>query len=236
MKVLTTLLAISISIVSIGQTVLLKQTVPEDFAEIDNNFGPNRGFFYYPYFGVGWHIGGISHLDEDHIDIIHGKSFELKSGTREHFKLNNLLALGLDFDLSLSSHRVKVGDPVGISPELIKEKYVFYKVGASGYLQINFKPRRGNQLGSYLDLGGFANYNFGRRHVTHWEYTNGDITKAIGKKLDNIERLEYGPLVRVGKNTWAIYTKYRVSNIFSSDFYTELPRLTFGLEFFPGNV
>ena len=47
-----------------AQTVLIKQTVPENFEDIDEGHGPNRAHFSYPYFALGMHTDGYSHEND----------------------------------------------------------------------------------------------------------------------------------------------------------------------------
>lgn len=223
-----------------AQTVLIKQTVPEDFSTIDNNSGPNRRTFSYPYMGLGWHIDQISHQNDTLLAPSFFRSYEAKFGTREKLKLNGLLALGMDLEVSIASHRLNTKDTYlqSVLPgNIVKSRYLLYKTGGTGYIQINFKPKRGNQLGSYLDLGLYSNYLFGRRMIEILSNSNSkERTKVTQKKLQDFKKVEFGGLLRYGQNTWAVFAKYRYSNTFSNNTFINLPRLTVGFEYFFGNV
>lgn len=230
---------VSISITA--QTVLIKQTVPENFEDIDNGYGPNRNHFSFPFFAVGQHSEGYSHENDTTISPVFGRSIELRFGTRTRLKVNKLLGLGLDYELGYSSHFINLKDEYALanfSPDVKKAKYQLYTIGAAAYFQFNFEPKRGNQLGSYLDLGVFGGYNFGRKFSQVLKVGKEKSVYTL-KKLQSFEKLNYGAIIRFGKNTWAIFTKYRYSNSFknkSSNGNYELPRLTFGFELFIGNV
>ena len=223
-----------------SQTVLLKQTVPEDFAEVDDNFGPNRRFFNFPFVGIGWHISDLSHQQDTFISPAYFKSFDAKFGTREKLKINRFFALGTDFEISASSHVMNIRDKyiqTIVSTNTTKAKYMLYKLGGSAYYQINFKPNRGNQLGAYLDIGAYGNFIFGKKLVEKFKNKgNKESTKYVQKNLQSLKNNDYGILLRYGRNVFAIYAKYRYSNTFKKSPYINLPRLTIGFEYFPGNV
>jgi len=224
-----------------AQTVLIKQTVPENFEDIDNGYGPNRKHFSFPYFAIGLHSEGYSHENDTIISPQYGKSIELRFGTRTRMKMNKFLAFGLDYELGYSSHSINLKDEFALatfSPDVIKAKYQLYNIGLASYFQINFEPKRGNQLGSYLDIGVFGSYNFGRRFTQTIKMGKEKSVYTL-KRLQDFEKLNYGAMVRFGKNVWAVYGKYRYSNSFKNKSAIgnyELPRFTFGFEIFFGNI
>ncbi|MDG2226819.1 MAG: hypothetical protein P8L20_03710, partial [Flavobacteriales bacterium] len=139
-----------ISCISIaGQTVLIKQTVPENFEDIDEGHGPNRAHFSYPYFALGMHTDGYSHENDTTISPVFGKSMEMRFGTRTRLKLNRFLGFGLDYELGYSTHFINLKDAYALanfSPDVKKARYQIYAIGGASYFQFNFEPKRGNQL------------------------------------------------------------------------------------------
>jgi len=224
-----------------GQTVLIKQTIPENFEDIDNGYGPNRKHFSYPFFAIGQHVEGYSHENDTAISPIYGKSIEIRFGTRTRIKMNKLLAFGIDYELDYSSHFINLKDNFALanfSPDVIKAKYQTLSIGGASYFQLNFEPKRGNQLGTYLDFGIYGGYNFSRKYSQTIKMGKEKSVYTL-KRLQNFDKLNYGAIVRFGKNVWAVYAKYRYSNSFkdkATNGNYELPRLTFGFELFFGNV
>ncbi len=84
-----------------AQTVLIKQTVPENFEDIDEGHGPNRAHFSYPYFALGMHTDGYSHENDTIISPVYGRSMEMRFGTRTRLKLNRFLGFGIDYELGI---------------------------------------------------------------------------------------------------------------------------------------
>ncbi len=231
-----------------AQTIIIKQTVPEQLEDDDEDFGPNRKFFNHTYGGLAFGVDGVSMDGEVFSPIKHINSFSFYSGTRYYRNFSKIFAGVADYELSYDQSRLKLGDgdstqlPVS-RLDLAKAKYWFVKMGGALSLQINFKRKRGNQLGTYITIGGYGNWLMFKRFSAKYEndlssYTN--ITRVNLGKLKYMERFEYGPEVKFGKTNFAFFAKYRLSDYFKSkegvwDF-NELPRLNVGIQFFPGNI
>ena len=119
--------------------------------------------------------------------------------------------------------------------DLNKAKYIYHQVKSALAFQFNFKPKRGNQLGKYLDLGVYGSYNYSRRFMYRLDIVDvAKNAKVTMKKLAYMNPIEYGFSIRLGNGRSCIYSRYRLSDIFNenTNFVSlELPRLTMGLEF-----
>jgi hypothetical protein len=233
---------------TIGQTIILKQSVPENLEDGDDGFGPNRQRFNHPYGGFGFGIGNVSLNNEDLAPIKHFSSFSFYSGSRYYRNFNKFFASVIDYEFSYDQSKLRIMDqdssqlPV-INSDLVKAKYWFIKMGGSLSLQINFRPNRGNQLGNYITLGGYGNWLMIKRFSAKFENSTSsysESSKLVLAKLQFMENWEYGPMVKYGRSNLAFFGKYRMSNYFKFkesvwDF-NELPRLTVGIQFFPGNI
>lgn len=231
-----------------AQTIIIKQTVPDHLEDDDDDFGPNRKVFNHPYGGLGFGIGDVSFDNEVLSPIKHFNSFSFYSGSRYYRNFNKLFAGIFDYQFSYDQSRLKIdeGDSVQFpvtKTDLKKAKYWFVKMGVSLSFQVNLKAKRGNQLGTYITFGGYGNWLMFRRFSA--KYENGlssyaDVTKVNLSKLNYLERFEYGPEVKFGRTNYAIFARYRMSDYFKTKegvwAFNELPRLTIGLQFFPGNI
>ncbi len=232
----------------VGQTIILKQTVPEELGEEDGDFGPNKKKFNHPYLGFGFEVPGISHLDELSQEVKPLSSFSLYSGNRSYRKFNKWMAGVFDYEMSFSQSRLswKEGDtsqfPV-TKIDLENSKYWFARIGGGLFLQFNLKPQRGNQLGTYIAIGGYGNFIFMKGLTSKYESnvsSYADRSKLTLRKIKYIENWDYGLSVKFGKTNYAIFAKYRWSNLFKYEQnvwnFPELPRLIVGFHFFPGNI
>ncbi|MCT4580941.1 MAG: hypothetical protein N4A35_05945 [Flavobacteriales bacterium] len=226
------LLLLSVSLGCVGQTVLIKDQVPEDFSTIDNGFGPNRKKYYYSYFGLGKIIATPF---QDTSLSVKWNALKVASGSTYKYQLNKWFAGIFDFDFSLESYalnQINSTNTLNYKAAIEKARYVFYKVSTDLAMQFNLRPKRGNQLGNYITLGGYVDYNISRRFVTKSVYDNGYPInqKIVYKRLPFAPPFQYGVVAKYGKHYWDIFAKYRVSNAFDNG-QTEIPRLIIGLEF-----
>lgn len=215
-----------------GQTVLIKDKVPNDFSTIDEGVGPNRKHYSYSYFGVGKIIAAPI---TDSVLSVKWSALKVSSGYTGKYQANKYLGLLFDFDISFESYALNKLDSTNVinyNPTISKARYVFYKVSTDLALQFNLRPKRGNQLGTYITLGGYVDYSVARRLVTKAIFDNEyEVNqKNVYKKPSITTPFQYGAVAKYGKHFWAILAKYRVSNVFNNA-QTELPRLIVGVEF-----
>jgi len=218
-----------------SQHILLSEFTPNDFSDVDLGNGPNRKYFIYSFIGFGNKTKLLNVNNENFLPL--KSSIDLKTGTIYRLKVNKIL--GLIYDLTLISSWNKLNldkDPeIPIaSLGLKKAKYIYHQISNALAFQINFKPKRGNQLGKYLDLGVYGSYNFSRRFMYQLEIADiSKNAKITMKKLSYINPFEYGFTLRLGNVKSCIFSRYRLADIFNdnNNFTSlELPRLTIGLE------
>lgn len=233
---------------TVAQTIILKQTIPEELGDEDGDFGPNKRKFNHPYLGFGFEMPNITHLDELTQNVKPFSSFSLYSGNRMYRNFNKIFAGVFDYEMSFSQSRLswKEGDtsqfPV-TKNGLEKSKYWFARIGGGLHLQINLKPKRGNQLGTYIALGGYGNFIFMKGLTSKYESnvsSYADRSKLTLRKIKYIDNWDYGFSARFGRTNYAIFVKYRMSNLFKYQEnvwnFPKLPRLVVGFQFFPGNI
>lgn len=221
----------------IGQSILIKNDVPEDFSKIDEGFGPNRKNYNYSYFAIG---KIIDIPFQDSTLSAKWNALKIASGATYKRQFNKWVGGVLGLEFSLESYTLKKNDSTNTldyNDAIEKARYLFYKVGTDLGLQFNLRPKRGNQLGSYITLGGYIDYNFSRRFITKSQFENGYTLnqKKVYKKLPFATPFQYGLVAKYGKHYWDIFAKYRVSNAFNNG-QVEIPRLIVGFEFLLHNT
>ena len=215
-----------------SQTVLIKNKVPNDFSSLDGGIGPNRKNYSYSYLGIG-KIVAVPITDS--VLSVKWNALKVSSGYTGKYQANKYLGLLFDFDFSFESYaldKIDSSNTINYNPYINKARYVFYKISSDLALQLNLRPKRGNQLGTYITLGGYVDYNISRRFVTKAKFENGykGDQKNVYKKLSFTPPFQYGVVAKFGKHYWDIFAKYRTSNAFDNG-QTEIPRLIIGLEF-----
>ncbi len=225
MKLYLTLLLITFSFGAFAQEILLEQNVKAD--TIRPTHGPNLKHFKCYYLGLSFPI----YTNEEKNYTIPGLSSSFDFGMRYKRKFNNLLACGLDLGLNSTAYKIKQNDSKSV-PDTIsndKEKFQINTLTGSAFVRFNV-GRRGNYIGNYLDLGGYAGWNMIKRHKTT-NIVNDERVKVATTRLKYVEDISYGVLARVGINKLAVSARYRLSNIFKSSYdMPELPRLSLGFE------
>ena len=218
-----------------SQDVLISDTIVHDFSKIDKNFGPNRKYYSYEFLGFGT-TSKLNINNENYLPI--KSSLVVYGGSRNKFKINSFLAIIYDLYFESSWNKLNLKANPNIPAPILEIKNAKYIINNSDInlcLQFNSKPKRGNQLGKYLDLGMFACFIY---HST-FKYKTGSnqLSKNTIVKINNpkyINRWAYGYIIRLGNDHIAIYGKYRISDMFNtrtSFLSEELHRTSFGIEF-----
>lgn len=214
-----------------AQVILLHDDVKAD--SVEDNYGPNYKHYMQLFCAYGGLFGRPA---APGAAIKQPNSFFLDGGLRYKRKINNTYSLILDAayhlqDFSLKQDKVKTVPDNAIHD---KEKLAFNNMGLSFYNRFNF-GRRGNVIGSYIDVGVNGDFMFRATHVTR------DKNKAPGsqevetvikqKGLTFVQNYGYSLVVRFGHNAFSLLARYRLSGLFkTTTAYPELPRFMLGIE------
>jgi hypothetical protein len=219
-----------------AQQPILSMNVEEMEENIyENDFGPNRRRYNHPYvgFGVTYDIYESGFADNIVMGLPH-RSFMFSSGYTAKLKLSRVFSLGFDYSLNAKNISVtQIGQINQLSDAntFNREKFSFFNLGAAPWLRINFDKKRGDVLGKYIDLGGYANWHFAHRHRLkhksgHWTGRSNKI--QTNYKPDYVNNYEYGAVLKIGLGKVIFYNQFRLSqqlNIQGID----LPRFTSGM-------
>ena len=214
-----------------AQTVLLEQHVDEDTTH--ENYGPNLQHYLYTTVGYGF-LAGKS--EKSGIPVKYGSAGEVILGGKYKSRLNNVFSLGLGMNYSTSFFPLKQ-DSSKIYPDKVlhdKERFTFNNLGGDIFARINFDKRRGNVIGSYIDIVGYIDWVFLTKYSTKDKNLSGALSKA--KKVTNIglvttHNFNYGTSIKLGYKSVALVAKYRISDMFISRYaIPEFPRFMFGIE------
>ena len=218
-----------------SQEILLDMNVEDQYKETN---GPNMQNHNHVYIS----LGVIPDFDEEGITSINSwKSGEYIIGYRYKRKLSSFYSLGYDLNFRVNRFFFdapdlfsNLDDPL-LAGQVKKHHLLTNSFNLEIYQRFNIGPH-GNTLGNYIDMGVYGQLNHSVKEVklleNKEESASAGKERRIYRKLDYIERLGYGLSGRIGRNKWAIYGKYRLSDFFSTEYnLPELPRLTVGIEF-----
>lgn len=221
--IISILLLFSLNLIS--QDVLLEENV-KDKKEVKK--GPNKKYFTHMYYGMDFYLPP----NEVGSEIIYGRSWDMNFGWRAKLKVAKFYSLGYTFDYSYTHLRMKQNEDK-ITPDDIeynKQSLRTHQAKLGLYNRFNFDKRRGNRIGNFLDLGVYGGYIFSTRHKNEIKEDHSTYLE-VHRKLDYIERLNYGAFANLGFNSYVITFKYRLSDFFKEDTdYPEISPFTLGLQ------
>jgi len=197
--------------------------------------GPNSKNFWHGY--TSYNLAALPTEGEGG-DVVIGPSGLYVIGVRYKRKLTNWLAMGASLNVSSVNYRLKQDSLTKILPNNIihkKENIHLNSLNLEPYIRINF-GKRGNTLGTFIDVGGYGEWVYGSRHSTRDKHevansSGASITESDHKGLVWLEPFNYGASLRIGWKQFSLYGRYRFSNMIKSNsVYPELPRLFVGFE------
>ena len=221
------ILAVSAAGLVQAQRVVISEQV--DRKQNHTEFGMNRKNFRHFYTGIQFMAGSAV---SSNAAILYGRSARTELGMRYKRKYSEVFSGGYDLFVTRDAFYMKQHEDKTVPDNVLhkRERLNFLSGGGGLYQRINF-GHRGNHMGQYIDLGFYAAWFLQTRHITL--DTAGDMRiKVKSTGLPYTNSWAYGLTGRLGFGSVVIKAGYRLSELFHSDAaMTELPRLTFGLEF-----
>jgi hypothetical protein len=235
-QIILTLFVLAIASNASAQQPILSMNVEEMENNVyDSDFGPNRRRYNHPYvgFGVTYDIYEPGFADNVAMGLPN-RSFMFSSGYTSKLKLSRIFALGFDYSLNAKNISVtQIGQISQINDvnTFNREKFSFFNLGTAPWLRINFDRKRGDILGKYIDLGGYANWHFAHRHRLkhksgHWTGRSNKI--QTNYKPDYVNNYEYGVVFKIGLGNFIFYNQIRLSKQLNLNG-IDLPRFTSGM-------
>jgi hypothetical protein len=220
------LILLLLSLNASAQKILLEEDPAVDTTDTD--FGPNQRNFVHFYYGYGMFFG----KENKGAEIHNGNSYYLTAGLRYKHKITEFYSLGADLAYTNATYRLKQNS-AKIVPDTLqhkKERLSWMYFNASVYNRFNFK-KRGDILGSYIDIGAEAGYSFSFVHFYYDRADDGRAIKTRVRGLDYFQPFYYSAFARLGFDRLSLSCSYRLSNLFKSKSnYPDLPPLCISLQ------
>ncbi|MBI4647818.1 MAG: hypothetical protein HY738_14820 [Bacteroidia bacterium] len=221
----------------IGFQALSQKTLLEKYVSLDSvktNWGPNRSHFLDFNVGVNFFVSKPE-SDSVKIDYSNSRCFDMALYYKK--KISDYYSIGMRLHYGFINYYFKQNDGKQFPDTIIhkKEWLGSSPISISFYNRINFN-RRGDMLGTYLDLGIYGGSIISSYHITKDKptaETNNKARKIIveNRGLRYIEDYIYGINLKLGFNKYAFTCTYRLSNMFKNSYnYPELPRISVGIE------
>lgn len=219
-----------------AQRVLLEERV--DTSGVIPRQGPNRFFFAH---GLG-RIGLLTGPQEYGMQT-NWWSASITYGARMKFKLWSWDALVVDFGYHFDNYSLRKKQPS--LPPFYPHDHQRARLGVNNLTfafcdRINF-GRRGNVMGTWLDLGVYGDWAFHSAYVYVDQYYSSTSpyggrfkAKTHVTRLPYLAGLNYGFTAHFGNDSYGIFVNYRVNDFITNPGagtnYHDLPRLMIGIE------
>ena len=212
-----------------AQQVLVQANVADD--TLKTSFGPNRRWFGHGYVGLGLVAGPAQTGAALRYGLL---SAEARVGGRLKLRLGQSVALCADLGYGYLRYELaqESGKLVPTPALHRRENLALHQLAAEAGLRLNY-GRRGNAVGSYLDLLAGGSWAAGTRHTTADVPAPGiQAVETTESGLPYLRRFSSSAGARLGLDRYALVARYRLSSAFASGYagWPELPRWVLGFE------
>ena len=212
-----------------AQQVLVQANVADD--TIKTTFGPNRRYFAHGYLGYGLVAGPAGSGAALRYGL---RSSELRAGGRFKVRFTQAVAVTLDLGYAYLRYDLAQNDQktVPTAAPHHRESLGLHQLYSELGLRLNV-GRRGNAVGSYLDLLAGGGWVAGTSHSTEDDPGPGiGSVETTERGLPYLRRWTGGVGARLGFDRYALVGHCRLSPAFGAEYaaWSELPRWVLGVE------
>ena len=199
-KIILTVCLLCLVLPAFSQQTLLNVVQP---TEIDQQYDTKKGANRPQYSWGQVCFGTFLVLDETDSKQSFINYFALNSNRK--YKINGAFSHGFGWGFHYLSYNLS-RDGLEKMGSYYWEKGKLNNIGlnVNYFLRLNFDPKRGNTIGYYLDILPYTQYNFYQRA----EFQQKRITEK-NRKGDFPDRYSVGGEVRLGKEFFSIYIRYK---------------------------
>ena len=189
-----------------------------DSTEYETTFGPNTAYYQHGFISYGMPIPII---ESDSLRTKWGGVF-LEYGSRGKIKVAEWLALGWEVSYQYNSQSIVQDSVLNLLSlgEVFEKQQIKKHVINSG-IHVRFNAgRRGNNLGKYVDLGGFTSFVAGSRMILVREEDRNQVNfgsaqqRTVLKRINFTSPFQYGASVRIGLNGFILWGRYTLNDSF----------------------
>lgn len=228
---LAVILLLSLPFTGMAQEVIMKKDVGDIRKNIPK-YGPNRRHFVHVYFDYKFFA---SPTDGDAVSIKYLRSSAYTFGLRYKLKVKGFLQAGANLEYWGEDYSLKQNNKKQIPTATIHENetLTYNNIGSEIFLRFNL-GEQGNEIGTFIDFGGFGSWVAGANHTFEDELNNspymGKTREVKYTNLQYVQDFSYGGRFRFGYNQWVLSASYRIADYFNETFTTELPRFSVGVQ------
>jgi len=228
-KILSLLAILLFSLTGFSQTIIMQDSNPMAPYEVKTQ-GPNLKNYGQWFIG----FGAVTPVGAASDNTIFGKSLLFDLGYRYRYRVSNFFNTGFDLSYYLQGNRLNKSGMLKVYDGLVhgRENIIQNEFRLSPFLRFNLTPKRGNFLGTYVDLGGYVAWNFlPVFRAVDTRTSNNEMLKYTRQFDPMQKRYEYGLTGRIGRNKLIVFAHYRLSDLLKNSSLPDLPRLAAGVQF-----
>lgn len=228
-KIISLILFLHFALAGYSQTILMQDSNPMAAYEVKKN-GPNLQNYGQWFIG----FGAVTPVGASSDNTIFGKSLLFDFGYRYRYRVSNFFNTGFDVSYYLQGNRLNDAGMEKVFDGLVhtRENLVQNELRLSPFLRFNLTPKRGNYLGTYVDLGSYIAWNFIPVFRAVDTRLNNNENRSYNRQFDPMQkRYDYGLTGRIGRNKLIVFAHYRLSDLLKSSNLPDLPRLAVGIQF-----
>jgi len=216
-----------------SQEIIIEKDLKESpYAKKEN--GPNLKHFRHLYLDLEFFTG----TEQTGTRINYGSSYVTGAGFRYKLKLTELYSIGYDLGYSRFNYNIRQENSKFFPNNIIhdKEKIVLHNLNLEFYNRINLK-KRGNQIGTYIDIGIYGAWVVGGRNITIDAIDNSvyhsEKQRSIYRNLSYLNNFYAGLRARFGINRYSLVAGWRLTPLLDDTEYSSsasLSTLSAGLQ------
>ena len=220
-KVIQIILVVFIFNDTTAQREIISEEVPLDFKEYSADWGPNQKKYRYTEFSFDTYLPWK-------LEMVNGPSIKPSFNVNLSFikkrKINNILSttrgLGVEYQNifinnidNISKHNAT---PIVVTNnDVLNPQVKFLSLNGQLGLRFNFDPKRGNQLGKFLELNPIFHFNAIRR-LRYRVVTNSTTREKLVIREHNnstLRPLNLALRIKIGNKNTSVFSTFFVNNL-----------------------
>ncbi|MFA6677662.1 MAG: hypothetical protein WCS34_08765 [Bacteroidales bacterium] len=174
---------------------------------------------------------------DDYLGVDNGNSYNFTIGRRDFYRFSKAMAIGIQYQYSSLSYRLSNAAADGLlvgapAPLPIEQNSIRKEVFRTDNLGLGLVLRLIPTENTFIDLSAYGDYAYSKRYKVKYYSVYHHKKKKKFRDGDRFEPFAFGTQITVGYDDWAVFAKYRFSDMFTDTITSnEPPRMHIGIQF-----
>jgi len=204
-----------------------------EFHYADGKFVP----FYFDESYIGFGLAtSTSFNGDDYLGVDNGNSYNFTIGRKDLYRFSKSMAIGIQYQYSSLSYRLSNAAADGLldgapTSLFIDQSSIRKEVFRTDNLGLGFVVRLLPTEKTFIELGAYGDYAYSKRYKVKYYSAYHHKQKEKFRDGDRFEPFAFGTQLTIGYDDWAVFAKYRFSDMFSDTITSnEPPRMHIGIQ------